>query len=157
MSLFNKRLRRTRGRLSCSMPGMAVLQVLLDQVFDRPVDSGPSLYQLSSGQSVLYPGPHADVSVEVWWTFGQPVEDGAIVDEAEWFEFLSNQDELEHRRALYLTDVPFDPDLQGRFGVRPNVLAVRPGLASRVAITHADDPATALAVSRLLTAADLMA
>jgi len=49
-----------------------------------------------------------------------------------------------------------DPDLQGRFGVRPNVLSVRPGRASFTVVRNADDPSFALAVSSLDVVADLM-
>jgi len=148
---------RIRTRLSVDWCGIADLQILLDVVFDRPVDTGPRFYRHRRGQSILDPGPHADVALEVWWTFGQPVDDATMVDEAEWFGWLSHRDDFVSRRALFLTDVPIDPDLEGRFGVRPNVLSVRPGRASYVAVSYADDPSFAEAVGRLHTAADLMA
>lgn len=157
MSLLRKMLSRTRTRLSSSMCGIAGLQVLLDQVFDRPVDSGPSLYQLSSGQPILDPGPHADVALEVWWTHGHPVDDDAIIDETVWYEWLSHRDELEHRRALFLTDVRIHPDLQAQFGVRRNVLAVRRGHVSYVLGSYADDPSIGERVARLETAAEHLA
>lgn len=148
---------RVRTRLSVDWCGIADLQVQLDEVFDRPVDSGPRFYRHSSGQLILDPGPHADVALEVWWTFGQPVDGFANLDEAKWFGWLSHRDDFVGHRALFVTDVPIDPGLAGRFGVRPNVLSARPGRASYVAVSYADDPSFAEAVSRLSTAADLMA
>lgn len=156
MSLFARMLGRNRTRLSCSMCGISDLQVLLDQVFDRPVDTGPRLYRLSSGQLVQDSGPR-DVVLEVWWTHGQPVDQDAIIDEAEWFDWLRRRGELEHRRGLFLTDVPIDPDLDGRFGVGTNVLAVRPGQASYVLVSYADDPPDGVRVARLETAAEYLA
>lgn len=148
---------RVRTRLSVDRCGIADIQIQLDEVFERPVDSGPRFYRHPSGQLILDPGPHADVALEVYWTFGRPVDDAAMVDEAEWFGWLSHRDDFVGRRALLLTDVPIDPELEGRFGARPNVLAVRPGRASYVGISYEDDPSFAEAVSRLRTAADLMA
>ena len=122
-------------RLSVGWCGLAGVQDQLDEVFDRAPDEGP------------------DIALEGWWTSGEPVEGRAVIDQEFWFDWLSHRDELAHRRALYVTDVPIDPDLEGRFAVRRNVLAVRPGRSSRVLVSYESNPSHLLAVSRLWTSA----
>lgn len=145
----------TSTRLTVASTGIAYLDRLLRQVFDEPVDTGLRFYEHPSGRVIVDPGPHADVSREVWWTSGQP-DDG--FDEAELFDWLDHRDDFPHRlRSLYLIDVPIDPEVQARFGVTSEVLAVRQGLAARTVVSFADYPPVAAGVARLQTASDLMA
>jgi len=146
-----------RSRLTVSScPISPLLQQQLLQVFDRPVASQPRFYRDSSGQPILDMREAADVHLEVWWTVGGRIAT-SVFGEEQWYDWLSRTaDDFGNRRGLYLTNLPIERALQDRFGVRPNVLAVRPGRSSYVAVGLADGLSDSESVSRLRTARDLM-
>jgi hypothetical protein len=87
------------------------------------------------------------------WPFTTDDFGGWVARLKELGEFVGD----EHQRSLLLSDVPVASSLQDRFGVRPNVFAVRFGPASFVMVNRFDKPSEREVVSRLLTASELMA
>lgn len=147
----------SRARLTVTSAPFPHLQHQLMRVFDKAPASAPRFYRDATGRPILDMREHADVSLAIWWTFGQPVVSG-VFDYDELYEWQTHMaDDLEEPRGLFLTDVAIDPSLQARFGIRPNVLAIRPGRRAYVVVSYVDAPSESLAVSRLRTVSELMA
>ncbi len=117
-------------------------RTLLTQVFDMP-KFGPA------------PRQQGDVRLEtVSSALGWPFD---LWEFDNWVSRLAvlAADEPK-QRGLLLGDMPFGAGLRQRYGVRPGVVAIRPGSASYVMVTCADGPTGREALSRLRTASDLM-
>ena len=117
---------------------------LVVQVFDMPA-TGPTVRRRG----------------EVWLesVTGTPGWPFTADDFGGWVTRLRELGELvgdPHQRGLLLGDLPVASGLQDRFGVRPNVFAVRFGPASFVMVNRFDRPSDREVVSRLLTASELM-
>jgi len=111
------------------------LDLLLAQVFDvRPLPVDGDFARTDA---------ELRVTLELSFRWGDPVDasDATDYDEDQWFDWLDHVgNDLERSHALFLTNVPLEAGIQARYGIRPNVIAVRPGASSYVLVSFSDDP-----------------